>query len=59
MYLINIRGLGALNYQKGAIFGNFSSVYTKNHPEENFVMGLPVILLNHLEDNPAIILSQI
>ena len=30
------RGLGAQNYQKGAIFGNFSSVYTKNHPAEKF-----------------------
>ena len=37
----------------------FISLHKKNAQQKNFVMGLPVILLNHLEDNPAIILSQI
>ena len=46
------RGLRAQNYQKGAIFGNFSSVYNKNHPEEKFCNGFACYPSKSLRGQP-------
>ena len=40
------------NYQKGAIFGNFSSVYTKNRPAEKICNGFACYPSKSLRGQP-------
>ena len=47
------RGLGAKNCQKRAIFGNFSSFYIKNHPEEKIWNGFACYPTKSLRGQPS------